>query len=93
MVVQNIEELLTTTIPFWKFIKTRTSPCTFPELVSRLGGHLYDGHKLNAVFPLNCKELSSSGDFAIVLLGEYLEQITQLEDSLKGMGVTREQEH
>ncbi|MCD6388093.1 MAG: hypothetical protein J7L69_01690 [Desulfobulbaceae bacterium] len=91
MLVHNIEQLTATPIPFWKFIKTRTSPCSFSELTSRLAPHLYDGSKLNSVFPLNCKELSESGNFAIVLLAENLEQILQLENSLKGLGVTREQ--
>ena len=90
MVVHNIEQLTATPIPFWKFIKTRTSPCSFPELTGRLAPHLYDGSKLNSVFPLNCKELSGAGDFAIVLLAENLEQILQLEESLKSMGITRE---
>jgi hypothetical protein len=90
MVVHNIEQLTATPIPFWKFIKTRTSPCSFPELIDRLAPYLYDGSKLNSVFPLNCKELSGSGDFAIVRLAENLDQILQLEDSLKSMGVTRD---
>ena len=87
MLVHNIEQLTAIPIPFWKFIKTRTSPCSFSELTSRLAPHLYDGSKLNSVFPLNCKELSESGNFAIVLLAENLEQILQLENSLKGLGV------
>ena len=92
MAVHNIEQLTATPIPFWKFIKTRTSPCSFPELIGRLAPHLYDGSKSNSAFPLNCKELSGSGDFAIVLLAENLEQITGLENSLKGLGVTRERQ-
>jgi hypothetical protein len=90
MVVNNIEKLRNITIPFWKFIKTRTSPCSFTELTNRLSDYLYDGIKINTVFPLNCNELSSSGDFAIVLLGESLEQITKLEKQLKDVGVTKE---
>ena len=88
MVVHNIELLTATSIPFWKFIKTRTSPCSFSELSGRLAPHLYDGSKLNSVFPFNCKELAGSGDFAIVLLAENLEQILQLEDFLKDICVT-----
>ncbi len=90
MAVHNIEQLTATPIPFWKFIKTRTSPCSFPELIDRLAPYLFDGSKLNSVFPLNCKDLSVSGDFAIVLLAENLQQVLQLENSLKNMGVTRE---
>ena len=90
MVVHNIEQLTANHIPFWKFIKTKTSPCTFPELIGRLGSHLYDGNKVNSVFPLNCQELPGSGNFAITLLAENLEQIIQLESSLKEMGITKE---
>lgn len=72
----NYQEMTT----FWKFIRTRTSPCSFFELTDRLTPHLYDGSKLNSVFPLNCKELAGSGDFAIMLLAENPEQILQLED-------------
>ena len=92
MVVHNIEQLTATPVPFWKFIKTKTSPCSFPELIDRLAPHLYNGNKLNSVFPLNCKDLPETGDFAIVLLAEDLKQILQLENALKSFGVTREQQ-
>ncbi len=83
MVVHNIEQVTATSIPFWKFIKTRTSPCSFPELTDRLAPHLYDGGKVNSLFPLNCKELAGSGDFAIVILAETWDQVVQLEGFLK----------
>ncbi len=90
MVVQNIEQLTATAIPFWKFTKTRTSPCSFPELIERLGPYLYGPNKLNCVFPLNCKELPVTGDFNIVLLAENLGKVSKLEDSLQRIGITRE---
>lgn len=90
MLVHNIEQITATPIPFWKFTKTRTSPCSFPELVDRLGPNLYDSSRMNCVFPLNCKELSGTGDFNIVLLAENLQQVSKLEDSLKSIGITRE---
>lgn len=89
MVVHNIEQLTATPIPFWKFIKTNPPPCPFPELISRLRLHLYDGNKVNSVFPLNCQELPGTGDFAIALLAESMEQISELENSLRDMGITR----
>ena len=89
MAVHNIEQLTATTIPFWKFIKIRTSPCLFTELVERLAPNLYDGNKLNSVFPLNCKELSESGDFNVMLLAEGMKQIHQLENSLTSISVAR----
>ena len=91
MVVHNIEQLTATPVPFWKFIKTKTTPCSFPELIDRLAASIYNGNKLNSVFPLNCKELPGTGDFAIMILAENLEQILQLENSLKSLGITREQ--
>lgn len=51
MLVHNIEQVAATLVPFWKFTKTRTSPCSFPELIDRLGPYLYDGSQLNCVFP------------------------------------------
>jgi hypothetical protein len=89
MVVDNIEQLTATPIPFWKFIKTATSPCSFPELVDRLAPYLYDGSPLNSVFPLNCKELSVTGGFNIVLMAKDLKHITDLEQSL-AHGVKRD---
>lgn len=90
MVVNNIEQLTATPIPFWKFIKTGTSPCSFPELVDRLAPYLYDGSTLNSVLPLNCKELSVTGDFNIVLLGEDLNHLLDLEQLLAERGVKRD---
>jgi hypothetical protein len=90
MVVNNIEQLTATPIPFWKFIKTGTSPCSFSELVDRLAPYLYDGSTLNSVFPLNCKELSVTGGFNIVLMAENLKHIIDLEQLLAEMGVKRD---
>jgi hypothetical protein len=90
MVVNNIEQLTATPIPFWKFIRTATSPCSFSELVDRLAPYLYDGSILNSVFPLNCKELSVTGGFNIVLMGETLKRIIDLEQVLAEIGVKRE---
>jgi hypothetical protein len=89
MAVHNIERLTATTIPFWKFIKVRTSPCSFSELTERLAPYLYDGSKLNSVFPLNCKELSGRGVYTIVLLAENLDQIFLLENSLTSVALAR----
>ncbi len=87
MAVHNIEQLTGTPIPCWKFIKLRIPPCSFHELIVRLTPYLYDGSRLNSVFPLNCKELSQTGDFAVMFLAENQEQIALMEDSLKKMGI------
>jgi len=89
MAVNNIEQLTATPVPFWKFIKTATSPCSFPELADRLAKHLYDGSTLNSVLPLNCKELSITGSFNIVIMAENLHLINDIEQSLVAIKVKK----
>jgi predicted ATP-grasp superfamily ATP-dependent carboligase len=88
MIVDNIEELISP-IPFWKFIKIKTAACSFPELTERIKPVLYDGKKLNSVFPFSCDTLPLSGDFAVILLAENMDEIFNMEESLKEMGVKR----
>ncbi|MCD4704274.1 MAG: hypothetical protein K8R64_08310, partial [Methanosarcinaceae archaeon] len=84
-----IEELISP-IPYWKFIKIKTSACSFIELTERIEPILYDGKKLNSVFPFNCDTLPLSGDFAVILLAENMDEIFNMEESLKKMGVKRD---
>lgn len=89
MIVDNIEQKLMFPIPYWKFIKTKTSACSFLELTKRMESILYDDNKLNCVFPYNCNALPMSGDFAVVLLAGNMDQIISLEESLKEIGIKR----
>jgi len=89
IIVDNIEELISP-IPYWKFIKIKTSACSFIELTERIEPILYDGKKLNSVFPFNCDTLPLSGDFAVILLAENMDEIFNMEESLKKMGVKRD---
>ena len=89
IIVHNIEELMGP-VPVWKFIKIKTSPCTFVELSKRIDAVLYDGSKENSVFPFNCEDLSRSGNFAVILLAEDMDQMHLLEMSLKKLGVKRD---
>jgi hypothetical protein len=89
MIVDNIEKL-TSPIPYWKFIKIKTAACTFLELTERIKPILYDGNKLNSVFPFNCDTLPMSGNFAVILLAENMDMILNMEESLKAMGVKRD---
>jgi len=89
MIVDNIEELISP-IPYWKFIKIKTSACSFIELTERIEPVLYDGKKLNSVFPFSCDTLPLSGDFAVILLAENIGEIFNMEESLKEMGVKRD---
>lgn len=92
MIVDIIEKL-TTPIPYWKFIKIKTAACTFLAFTERIESILYDGNKLNSVFPYNCDALSETGEFAVILLARNLDRISYLEESLKKMGVTMDTEH
>ena len=89
MIVDNIEKL-TSPIPYWKFLKIKTASCTFPELTERIKPILYDGNKLNSVFPFNCDKLLLSGNFAVILLAENMDMVSNMEESLKAMGVKRD---
>ena len=89
MIVDNIEKL-TSPIPYWKFIKIKTSPCSFLGLTERTKSVLYNGNKLNSVFPFNCDALPETGNFAVILLAQNLDQILYLKESLKEMGVKRD---
>ncbi len=86
MIVDNIEKLRSL-IPYWKFIKIKTAACTFLELTERIKPILYNGNKLNSVFPFDCDTLPMSGNFAVILLAEHMDMISSMEESLKAMGV------
>lgn len=73
----------------WKFIKIKIKPCSISELLERLGPLLYDGNKLNSVFPYNCNAFESNGFFAIILLSEDYNHLVHLEQSLRKMGIQR----
>jgi len=89
MIVDNVEEFISL-IPYWKFIKIKTPACTFLELTRRIEPILYNGRKLNSVFPYNCDTLPITGNFAVVLLAENMDRIIYLEKSLKEMEIKRD---
>jgi hypothetical protein len=76
-------------IDYWKFIKIKTRPCSFFELADRIQAILYDGEKINSIFPYNCNSLSLTGDFAVILLAEDLNHLIYLEELLNERGVKR----
>ena len=86
MIVDNIEELISTATKQHSVI---SSGCSFLELTERIKPVLYDGKKLNSVFPFSCDTLTLSGDFAVILLAENMDEIFNMEESLKEMGVKR----
>jgi hypothetical protein len=89
LIINNIENV-TAPIEYWKFIKIKTMPCSFFELTQRIGNVLFDGKKVNSVFPYNCNALPLTGDFAVILLAEDLNHLVSLEQLLKEMGVKRD---
>ncbi len=76
-------------IDYWKFIKIKTRPCSFLELADRIQNILYDGAKINSIFPYNCNALDSTGDFSVILLAEDLNHLIYLEELLNEQGVKR----
>jgi hypothetical protein len=86
--VHNIEKEIGP-VALWKFVKLSVRRCDFSELIDTLSPLLYDGLRCNSVFPLNCDELSESGVFAVVILGETMDDIESLERGMSRLGVTR----
>ncbi len=88
LIIDNLKKI-TPAIDYWKFIKIKTQPCSFLELADRIQGILCDGEKINSIFPYNCSSLSSTGDFAVILLAEDLNHLIYLEELLNERGVKR----
>jgi predicted ATP-grasp superfamily ATP-dependent carboligase len=86
LIVDNIEKL-NAPIPYWKFIKIKTVACSFPVLAERIKQIIYDGEKLNSVFPYNCDALPLTGDFSVVIIAENMNQIFTMEESLMKWGL------
>ena len=66
----------------WKFMKARTSPCSFDALSRRLAPILYNGARQASVFPYNCENLADTGAFSIIILAPDARGITDLESRL-----------
>ena len=88
LIVDKIKKVIPS-IDYWKLIKIRTQPCTFSELIDRIQDILYDKEKLNSVLPYNCRALSVTGAFSVLLLAEDLNHLTHLEELLDERGVRR----
>ncbi len=82
IIVDNIKKL-TVPVVVWKFMKIKTTPCSFTELKERLKSVLFDGKKLNSIFPFNCEKLPLTGNFAVILLAGNMWQLPNLEEALK----------
>lgn len=82
LIVDNIEKL-SLPVPVWKFIKLQIVPSSFNALKEELKLYLYDGVKLNSIFPYNCEALSDTGNISIIYLAENIENVAILEKGLK----------
>ena len=89
MIVEQIEKLIMP-VPVWKFIKIKTSPCIFAELESQLESTIFDGVKKQSIFPYNCDLLRKTGSFSVLLLAENMDQISDLEQSVKELEASRD---
>jgi len=72
----------------WKFYKASMAPARFGNLLDRLQSVLYDGTKVNSVFPFDCDLLETAGVFEILLVAEDLYHLDYLERTLTELGVT-----
>lgn len=89
LIVDNIGKLAEP-VPVWKFMKIKTTPCSFNELKESLTTILYDGVKTNSIFPYNCEELPYNGRFSLILLAENIENISILEQRMKKTEIIKE---
>lgn len=76
-------------VPCWKFFKARTKASSFNELKEQLTSLLYDGSKINVVFPFDVEILPTTGAFTLILLAEDIYHIEYLEQALSYLGIER----
>lgn len=74
-------------IACWKFYKASIEPARFEDLLNLLHPILYDGTKVNSVFPFDCDLFETTGVFEVLLLAEDLYHLDFLKRTLKEFGV------
>ena len=88
MIVEQIEKLIMP-VPVWKFIKIKTSPCSFMELKKKLNSVIFDGVKKQSIFPYNCDLLEDTGSFSALLLAENMDQVSNLQEKVRNLQFDR----
>lgn len=88
MIVERIEKLFYK-IPLWKFIKVKTTPCSFIELKKILKSSIFDGVKKQSIFPYNCDLIQKTGNFSVLLLAQNITQLSELEQEVKTMEASK----
>lgn len=72
-------------IPLWKSMKINIPPCTFNELKEKLKIHLYDGVKINSIFPYNCEDINKTGNISVIYIAKDVEAFPYLEKSINDL--------
>ncbi|MBI9063465.1 MAG: ATP-grasp domain-containing protein [Marinilabiliaceae bacterium] len=86
LIVDNIQKA-TGSIPVWKSMKVKIPPCSFTELMEILKDNLYNGVKIDSIFPYNCEDLNKTGNFSLIYLAENAMALSILEQSIKELCV------
>jgi hypothetical protein len=69
-------------IACWKFYKAQTQACSFKDLQEQLTDLIYDGKRINSVFPFDCDLLEQKGELTIIIFAEDLYHIDYIQDLL-----------
>jgi predicted ATP-grasp superfamily ATP-dependent carboligase len=74
-------------LKYWKFYKASTTPTSFEDFREKTKKYLYDGIKINSIFPMVTELLPTKGQFIAMLMAEDRYHIDFLEDKMKQMGI------
>ena len=85
--LREILEEQTGPAPCWKFFKAQTQPCAFEELKNNLSDIIYDGQKINSVFPFDCELIEQNGQVTIIIFAEDMFHIDYFQDLLSQRGI------
>ncbi len=76
-------------IECWKFYKAKTIPTTFDQFRLTISEVIYDGKRINSVFPFDCDLLEEKGELTILIFAEDVYHIDYLQDVLSQKGIIR----
>lgn len=74
----------------WKFFKAKTAPCSIEDLFKKMESVLYDGTRVNSVFPFMVDLVPETGTFIAHLCAEDMYHIDYLQDALAFHGIVRD---
>ncbi len=73
----------------WKFFKAKCDKMSFTEFKEKVGRLLFDGKRVNSVFPFVTGLIPEKGEFIALLLAEDTYHIDYLQDALTYAGIHR----